>query len=83
MTKKQAAVANRSWRSARIKGRLPPQLVRCPGAECGQYLYPGAKTCPHCGGTLVTLKRKQLAALRKAEKAAETLKRILGGLSDG
>ncbi|MBL8955723.1 MAG: hypothetical protein JNK82_33420 [Myxococcaceae bacterium] len=74
------AKANRKWSDARLKGRLPPQLVRCPGADCGQYIYPGGKKCPHCGGVLVTLKRKQLGALRKAEAAAATLKRILEGL---
>ncbi len=70
------------WRHARIKGRLPPRLVRCPGGECGQYIYAGGKTCPHCGGTLVTLRRKQLAALRKAERAAEKLREILGSLPE-
>src|SRR5207244_10768931 len=65
------------WSHARIKGRLPPRLTRCPGPDCGQYLYPSAKTCPHCGGTLVVLRKKQLAAIRKAEKAIATLRRIL------
>lgn len=81
--KAKKPIANRGWRHARIKGRLPVALVRCPGAECGQFIYPGGKKCPHCGGVLVTLKRKQLAALRKAEKAAETLRRILGAVSEG
>jgi hypothetical protein len=80
--KRPAAVANRGWRHARIKGRLPPQLIRCPGSECGQYIYAGGKTCPHCGGKLVMLKRRQLAALKKAEEAAATLRRILGSVSE-
>lgn len=66
------------WKHARIKGRLPPQLTRCPGPECGQYIYPQGKTCPHCGGKLVVLKRKQLAAIAKAEKAIATLQALLG-----
>ena len=70
------------WKHARIKGRLPPRLVRCPGPQCGQYMYPGAKTCPHCGGTLMVLRRKQLAALRRAQAAASKLAEILSALPD-
>ena len=70
------------WRDARITGRLPPRLVRCPSHECGQYMYPGGKKCPHCGGSLVVLRRKQLAALKKAEKAIATLQGILGSLKE-
>lgn len=61
----------------RMKGRLPPLLVRCPG--CGQHLYDSAKTCVHCGGDQATLRKKQLAAFKAAQKAAATLKRLFGG----
>jgi hypothetical protein len=64
-----------NWQHARVKGRLPPQLVRCPG--CSLHIYPQVKSCPHCGGELRVLHRKQLAALRKAQAAAEKLQKIL------
>jgi rRNA maturation endonuclease Nob1 len=64
------------WSHARIKGRLPPRLIRCPG--CGQYIYPQGKTCVHCGGQLVVLRRKQLAAIEKAQKALSKLQEIFG-----
>jgi hypothetical protein len=70
------------WSHARIKGRLPPRLSRCPGAECGQYIYPQGKKCPHCGGSLVVLRRKQLAAIAKAEKALAKLRSILDSASE-
>ena len=78
----RAPVKKSDWRHARIKGRLPPRLVRCPSAECGQYMFPGGKKCPHCGGSLVVLRRKQLAAIRKAETALATLHKILGSMSE-
>jgi hypothetical protein len=61
---------------ARVKGRLPPQLVRCPG--CGQHLFPTARNCPHCKGNLAAMARKERAAIRKAEKALATLKQLFG-----
>ena len=61
--------------SARVKGRLPPALVRCPG--CGQHLYPQALTCPHCKGDLQALSQKQLKAIKKVEGALARLTRIL------
>jgi hypothetical protein len=76
------AKQGQGWSHARIKGRLPPRLTRCPGPECGQYLYPHSKTCPHCGGTLVVLQRKQLAALRKAEQAIAKLQAVLGSVEE-
>jgi rRNA maturation endonuclease Nob1 len=63
------------WSNARIKGRLPPQLMRCPG--CGQHLYPQAKTCPHCGGELRVLRKRVLKSLAKAQAALERLQRTL------
>lgn len=78
----RAPIKKCDWRHARIKGRLPPRLVRCPSAECGQYMFAGGKKCPHCGGSLVVLRRKQLAALRKAEAAIATLQNILGALPE-
>lgn len=62
--------------NARVKGRLPPQLVRCPG--CGLHLYPQASSCPHCKGNLAVLSRKQLKAIKKAEAALANLSRIFG-----
>lgn len=62
------------WSHARIKGRLPPQLVRCPG--CQQHIYPQSSACPHCGGTLKILKKKQLQALRRAQAAAAKLQKL-------
>ena len=61
--------------SARVKGRLPPALVRCPG--CGQHLYPQASTCPHCKGDLRALSQKQLKAIKKVEGALAQLSKIL------
>ena len=61
----------------RVKGRLPPQLSRCPG--CGQHLYPTAASCPHCGGKLAVLRRKQLKALANAESALASLQKLFGG----
>ena len=69
------------WSNARVKGRLPPQLARCPG--CGQYIYPTGKTCPHCGGKLAVLRRKQIAAIAKAEKALATLQRLMAEAEPG
>jgi uncharacterized OB-fold protein len=63
------------WSHARIKGRLPPQLVRCP--RCGQHLYPQAKTCPHCGGELKVLRKKALRSLAKAQAAVQRLQKAL------
>lgn len=60
---------------ARVKGRLPPQLVRCPG--CGLHLYPQASTCPHCKGNLAVLGRKQRAAIKKAQAAVARLSALL------
>jgi uncharacterized OB-fold protein len=68
--------ANRTWSHARIKGRLPPQLARCPG--CGEYVYPEAKTCPHCKGKIATLVKRQRAAIAKAERAIARLQKALG-----
>ena len=62
--------------AARVKGRLPPVLVRCPA--CGLHLYPQASTCPHCKGNLAVLGRKQLKAINKAEEALSNLARIFG-----
>jgi rRNA maturation endonuclease Nob1 len=62
------------WSDARIKGRLPPQLVRCPG--CHHHIYPQSKACPHCGGVLTVLKKKQLQALRRAQAAAAKLQKL-------
>lgn len=62
--------------SARVKGRLPPTLVRCPA--CGLHLYPQAFTCPHCKGDLATLSRQQLKSIRKAEAALKKLSEIFG-----
>ena len=59
-----------------MKGRLPPQLVRCPG--CGLHLYPQASTCPHCKGELAVLGRKQLKAIKKAEAALARLSKVFG-----
>ncbi len=61
--------------TARVKGRLPPALVRCPG--CGQHLYPQAVTCPHCKGDLSVLSQKQLKAIKKVEGALARLTQIL------
>jgi uncharacterized OB-fold protein len=61
-------------RFARVKGRLPPTLVRCPG--CGQHMFPQAKKCPHCGGNFARLSKKQLKTLEKAEAALATLSRL-------
>ena len=61
--------------TARVKGRLPPALVRCPG--CGQHLYPQALTCPHCRGDLTALSKKQLGAIKKVEGALARLSKIL------
>lgn len=61
--------------SARVKGRLPPALVRCPG--CSQHIYPQALTCPHCKGDLSVLSAKQLKAIKKAEGALLKLTAIL------
>jgi predicted amidophosphoribosyltransferase len=60
----------------RLKGRLPPRLIRCPG--CGQHLFPTAKTCPHCGGALAVLRRRQLRALKQAEAAVARLASLFG-----
>ena len=60
--------------SARVKGRLPPTLVRCPG--CGLHLYPQARTCPHCRGDLAVLNRAQLKAMKKVETALAQLSKI-------
>lgn len=60
----------------RVKGRLPPQLTRCPG--CNRHIYPQAQTCPLCGGSLAVLKRKQLKAIARAEAALKTLQSLLG-----
>jgi ribosomal protein L32 len=68
-------VKRTGWSTPRIKGRLPPALARCPG--CGEYIYPQGKACPHCGGKLAVLRRKQLAAIAKAEKALATLQRLM------
>jgi hypothetical protein len=57
-----------------MKGRLPPQLVRCPG--CGQYIFPSARKCPHCGGVLAKLGKKQRDAIARAEKALATLNKL-------
>ena len=62
-------------REARIKGRLPPQLVRCPG--CGLHLYPQAGVCPHCKGDLAVLGRKQLKAINQARKALARISSLL------
>lgn len=57
-----------------VKGRLPPTLPRCPG--CGLHLYAQARTCPHCGGSMAVLRRKQLKALQRAQAAVERLQAI-------
>ncbi len=62
--------------TVKVKGRLPPQLTRCPG--CQRHIYPQAQTCPLCGGKLAVLRRKQLSALAKADAAIATLRRLLG-----
>ncbi len=77
MTKTVVPKKRVTWTSARLKGRLPPQLMRCPG--CGEFLYAHEKKCPHCGGALARLKKKQLAALKKAAEAAATLERLFSG----
>ena len=61
---------------ARIKGRLPPELIRCPG--CGLHIYPQVKTCPHCKRSLAVLRKKQLQNLARAKKALSTLQKLLG-----
>ena len=63
--------------TARIKGRLPPRLSRCP--RCQQHIFSTAKRCPHCDGELKVLQRKQLNAIKRAEAALATLQRVLGG----
>ena len=63
-------------KEARLKGRLPPQLTRCPG--CGRHIYPQAQACPLCGGQLVVLRNKQLKALTSAHAALASLRSILG-----
>ena len=67
---------NRPIPDARIKGRLPPELIRCPG--CGLHIYPQVKTCPHCKRSLTVLRKKQLQGLEKARKALATLQKLLG-----
>ena len=62
---------------ARLKGRLPPVLDRCPG--CGLHIFQTAKTCPHCKGSLKRLSAKEQKAIAKAEKALATLQRLFGG----
>lgn len=59
-----------------MRGRLPPQLVRCPA--CGLHLYPQAATCPHCKGNLAALGKKQLKAIKKAEAALARLSKVFG-----
>ena len=63
-------------RFPRVKGRLPPQLMPCPG--CRRHLYPVAKTCPHCGESIALLMKRQRAALRRAEAAVKKLSALLG-----
>ena len=60
--------------TARVKGRLPPTLVRCPG--CGLHIFSQARTCVHCKGDLIALGRKQLKAIAKAEAALAKLSKI-------
>ena len=57
-----------------MKGRLPPQLSRCPG--CGRHLYPAAKACPFCKADVVALGKKQQLAYRKAQQAMAKLQRL-------
>ena len=65
--------------AARVKGRLPPALVRCPG--CSLHIYPLASSCPHCKGDLAALGRKQLKAVKKAEAALSKLSKIFSSIS--
>jgi hypothetical protein len=67
---------NPEWSHAKIKGRLPPRLIHCPG--CRLHIYPQVTTCPHCGGKLTVLRRKQLAAITRAEKALAKIQELLG-----
>ena len=62
-------------RFPRLKGRLPPQLARCPG--CGRHLFPTAKTCPFCAADVVKLGKAQQRAYLKAQAALERLRRAV------
>lgn len=64
-------------KQARLKGRLPPVLARCPG--CGQYIFANAKKCPHCKGSLKKLSAKEAKAVARAEAALATLQKLFGG----
>jgi uncharacterized protein with PIN domain len=64
-------------KKARLKGRLPPALARCPG--CGEYIFQSAKKCPHCKGSLKRLSAKEAKAVAKAEAALATLQKLFGG----
>ena len=63
------------WQHARVTGRLPPKLMRCPG--CAQFIYPQTSRCPHCGGELKVLRKKALRSLEKAQRALVRLQKLL------
>jgi hypothetical protein len=70
-------IANRGWKHARINGRLPDQLTRCP--NCRLHIYLHEERCPHCSADLVTLGHQQLAAIARAREALATLQRLFAG----
>jgi uncharacterized OB-fold protein len=60
---------------ARLKGRLPAQLIRCP--SCGLHAYPTAQRCPHCKIDMASMMKQRDLSVKKAQKALSVLAALL------
>ena len=63
----------------RAAGRVPPRLDLCRG--CGQFVWPGTRICPHCGGDVRRLAAAHTEDLAAARRAQAKVLRLLNELS--
>jgi hypothetical protein len=60
---------------ARIKGRLPPLLHRCP--SCSRHVFKDTSACPHCGADIGAVLARRLEALRLFNASAAAFDKLL------